>query len=112
MHCTWLAGSLVAVGVAITRDESASEIYYVPREGEDMSRAEVIAPVLQTLLSADRAHGLTLDGIMFEHSTWRLEGQGYGYTPCRRDGTTPQGHYRPDSPGPVTRLTRNQTAPT
>ena len=56
-------------------DQTSSLLYYYPRPGEDMARAEVIAPVLETLL---RVRGtlerpvqyITFKGLEFQHSTW------------------------------------------
>ena len=50
-------------------------VYYVPRDGEDMARAEVIVPVLETLVdgrgTAERPlRNLTFRGITFAHATW------------------------------------------
>lgn len=50
-------------------------IYYWPRPGEDMSRAEVIVPVLETLVqitgNLDRpVTNVLFKGIGFEHTTW------------------------------------------
>lgn len=59
-------------------DDSTSPgyVYYMPRPGEDLSKAQVIAPALETLVSivgADHAthvSHLTFEGIRFEHSNW------------------------------------------
>ncbi len=56
-------------------DRRAGCVYYMPMPGEDMARAEVEAPVLETLLEArgtpDRpVHDLVFEGIGFEYATW------------------------------------------
>jgi hypothetical protein len=64
-------------------DLEAAELYYTPRTDEWMATAEVVAPVLQTLFQAERTRGIHLRGIAFEHSSWWLEKDGYGYTPVQ-----------------------------
>jgi len=49
---------------------STDEVFYMPREGEDLSSAEVVAPVVERLLSMQGTHNVTLYGITFEHSSW------------------------------------------
>lgn len=56
-------------------DAAAGEIYYWPRPGEDMTRVEVIAPVLENLVciegSLDKpANNIQFKGITFAHTTW------------------------------------------
>lgn len=56
-------------------DRSASIIYYVPRPGEDMARADVEVPVLDTLIdvkgtAAQPVHDVTFSGIEFAYATW------------------------------------------
>lgn len=56
-------------------DTSANEIYYVPRPGEDISTATVVAPGIQTLFAADGTstdpvENLELQGLTFEYATW------------------------------------------
>ncbi len=58
------------------QDYPSGLIYYYPKEGEDMMSAEVIAPVLETLLeiSGTRERGvenISFYGLSFEHSAWR-----------------------------------------
>ena len=52
-------------------------LFYMPRAGEDMTRAEVVAPVIDTLLAlkGDAAAGkfvehITFKGLSFQHSQW------------------------------------------
>lgn len=50
-------------------------IYYWPRTGEDLTRAEVVAPALETLVrvagTPDRpVQHVTIEGIEFAHTTW------------------------------------------
>jgi hypothetical protein len=56
-------------------DLAAGKIYYWPRDGEDMTRANVFAPVLETLVqiegSPDRpVANIQFKGITFAHTTW------------------------------------------
>ena len=51
------------------------KLYYMPRPGEDMRTAEVIAPALETLLRVEGTPDepvtdVSIEGIAFEHSTW------------------------------------------
>jgi hypothetical protein len=53
------------------------DLFYMPRTGEDMATAEVIAPKLDTLLKIQGTldvpvHDLQFYGLQFEHSTWML----------------------------------------
>jgi parallel beta-helix repeat protein len=51
-------------------------IYYHPRPGEDMKTATVIAPVLSQLVVIDGADRVTLRGLRFEHSGYRMPSSG------------------------------------
>lgn len=56
-------------------DRSLDVAYYIPRTGEDMSAATVIAPVLETLVSGTGVlgtpiHNIQFKGITFAHATW------------------------------------------
>lgn len=56
-------------------DLRAGKIYYWPRTDEDLTRAQVIAPALETLLkisgSPDKpAANIAFQGITFAHTTW------------------------------------------
>ncbi len=57
-------------------DESKNVLSYKPRTGEDMTKATVVAPALETILSvtgtstADQAGYLWFQGITFAHSTY------------------------------------------
>jgi hypothetical protein len=57
------------------RDPATGMIYYWPREGEEMSTAEVIVPLLETLVRIEGnldnpVRHVRLEGIRFEHTTW------------------------------------------
>jgi hypothetical protein len=56
-------------------DRAAKTVYYMPREGEDMGKIEVIAPALEKLVelrgTLDKpVEHVRFDGITFEHATW------------------------------------------
>ncbi|HTU72656.1 MAG TPA: fibronectin type III domain-containing protein [Trebonia sp.] len=56
-------------------DGSAHTIYYIPRPGQDMARADAEMPLLQTLVSgagtaAAPVHNLAFHGIQFSYATW------------------------------------------
>lgn len=56
-------------------DARASKLYYIPRKGEDMSRAEVIAPAVETLMQVtgtpdEPVKDVTFEGITFSYATW------------------------------------------
>ncbi|WP_037683545.1 RICIN domain-containing protein [Streptomyces griseus] len=73
-------------------DTAAQTVYYKPRPGEDMSKATVQAPTLETLFDVkgtdlgNPAHDLRFSGITFTGTTWMeatnngyLNGQGGNY---------------------------------
>jgi len=56
-------------------DRPARTVYYIPREGEDMASAVVVAPVLETLIEVvgtldAPAHDLRFEGITLGDATW------------------------------------------
>lgn len=57
------------------QDYPSGRIYYLPREGEDMERAEVVVPVLPTLVDVDgtrerTVHDIEFRNVTFAHSAW------------------------------------------
>jgi hypothetical protein len=57
------------------RDPATGMVYYWPRDGEEMSTAEVIVPLLETLVRIEGSldnpvRHVRLEGIRFEHTTW------------------------------------------
>jgi len=62
-------------------DESQNVLYYKPRSGEDMTKATVVAPMLETVLSINgtstsaQAGYLWFQGITFAHSTFMRPSQ-------------------------------------
>ncbi len=56
-------------------DRPAKTVYYMPKPGEDMTQAEVIAPALEKVVelrgTPDRpVHNIQFVGITFEHGNW------------------------------------------
>lgn len=56
-------------------DISAGKVYYWPRPGEDLARAQVIAPALETLVQVmgsldEPVMNVHFKGIAFEYATW------------------------------------------
>lgn len=65
-------------------DRAANTIYYIPRTRQDMARAEVIVPVLETLVrvagTADNpVRDIAFQGITFAHATWLKPSSPEGY---------------------------------
>lgn len=56
-------------------DRKSATIYYVPRKGEDLSRADVELAGLDTLVemrgtAANPVHNIIFDGVRFSYATW------------------------------------------
>jgi len=56
-------------------DHDSSQLYYVPRLGEDLTKADVELPTLQSLLSIsgtpdNPAHNIIFSGLQFSYTTW------------------------------------------
>jgi Fibronectin type III domain len=56
-------------------DRRAAKLYYIPRKREDLRKADVEAPVLQTLLTGRgsgraRIHNITFSNLQFSYATW------------------------------------------
>ena len=54
-------------------------LYYIPREGEDITKAEVVVPRLEKLIEISGSEPLkkyaqyiTFEGLTFAHSDWNL----------------------------------------
>ena len=73
------------------QDYPSGRVYYLPREGEDMTQAEVIVPALERLLTIDGSRErpvrhFAFQGITFEHAAWTR--------PNREGHVTLQGGFR------------------
>ncbi|MGN0242548.1 MAG: DNRLRE domain-containing protein [Lachnospiraceae bacterium] len=59
-------------------DKAGQRLYYYPREGEDMSTAEVVIPRIETLVSIEgtsresRVNHISFDGLTFAYTDWNL----------------------------------------
>ena len=51
-------------------DETAHQLYYIPRPGEDMTTADVEAPVLEHLIVGTGVQNVTISGIEFAYTTF------------------------------------------
>ncbi len=57
-------------------DRAKSELWYSPLEGEDMSKAEIFAPVAEKFLTIKGAKDVVFDGIAFRHGQYRYPEEG------------------------------------
>ena len=59
-------------------DKAGSRLYYCPREGEDLSDAQVVVPTLETLVRVEgkglaaRVHDISFEGLTFAFTDWNL----------------------------------------
>ena len=61
-------------------DRSASGgVYYIPRPGEDLSKATVEAPFLDDLIVGNAAHGILFEDLHFGASNWLGSDSADGY---------------------------------
>ncbi|MFD1044680.1 right-handed parallel beta-helix repeat-containing protein [Kibdelosporangium lantanae] len=56
-------------------DSALNKVFYRPRPGEDLLTANVVVPVLESLLSvtgtaSDPVHNVVFDGLQFSYATW------------------------------------------
>nr|WP_245981342.1 right-handed parallel beta-helix repeat-containing protein [Streptomyces reniochalinae] len=86
-------------------DSGARTVTYLPREGEDMRRAQAVTPHTEQLLVTDGAHDLTLTGLGFAHAAYRQPGTAEGYAGTQA-GLTLTG-----ADGPVDHAGRHYTKP-
>ncbi len=66
-------------------DAEQGQIFYKPRDGEDMATAQVVAPILETLVRGQGVvgaplHHVVFRGLTFSHATWNEPSTGLGYT--------------------------------
>lgn len=69
-------------------DRAKGEVLYLPLPGEDMTKAEVIAPVTDKFLSIKGAHDVSFEGISFQYSNHLYPAEGLHDTQA---ATTTQG---------------------
>ena len=59
-------------------DKSAHKLYYIPREGENLNKADVVVPNLETIVEikgenkANKVSNITFEKIIFENTDWNL----------------------------------------
>ena len=53
-------------------DSEAGVLWYMPRPGENMEEAEVIAPMLEALVEIENASHISFEDLVFEHTTWLM----------------------------------------
>ncbi|OLB74859.1 MAG: hypothetical protein AUI14_22405 [Actinobacteria bacterium 13_2_20CM_2_71_6] len=73
-------------------DGPANTVYYIPRTGEELSRADVEAPVLQTLVSGhgtvdNPIHDVSFRGIQFSYATWLTPSTPEGFSEIQANYT-------------------------
>lgn len=62
-------------------DSTSGQVSYIPRQGEDLTVASVVAPVLESLITANGTANLTLSGLDFAHTSWLGAAGPCGYVP-------------------------------
>lgn len=81
-------------------DRSTYTFYYMPRLGEDMSTAEIVAPTLEELMSVrgdsedEPVENIEFHGLQFGYSTWLRPNSEWGVSDAQN------GHIRDSSPKP------------
>ena len=80
-------------------DRSAHTLYYLPRPGEDMATAEVIAPRLETLVEVKGAHDIRFQGLTFSHATWLRPSTPLGHPDVQANFIQPpdNSYFRPEN---------------
>lgn len=51
-------------------DKPAKTLYYLPRDGEDMTKTEAVVPVLETLMTLEGVENIRFEGLTFAEATW------------------------------------------
>ncbi len=73
-------------------DRTGKTFYYVPRPGEDLTTADVEAPVLETLVSgagtaSAPVHNLVFSGLQFSYATWLFPSSPEGFSEIQANYT-------------------------
>jgi F5/8 type C domain len=69
-------------------DEDGATLFYAPRAGEDVTKALVEVPVLESLVTGDGVHDVAFEGIGFAHATWLGPSGPDGYASLQASFTT------------------------
>ena len=79
-------------------DRPTHTLYYMPRPGEDMAKAEVIAPKLEKLVEVKGAHDVQFKGLTFAHATWLEPSTAFGHPDGQANLTAPvdNSFFRPE----------------
>lgn len=85
-------------------DKGEHQIFYIPREGQDMEKANVIAPSNEELLHIEgepdeKIHNLKLKGLNFEHTAWQQANTNEGYSGAQAGFTITENDGPSDSGG-------------
>ncbi len=80
-------------------DRSSGVLTYIPKAGEVLGSAEIIAPKLQQILTASQLSYVTFQGLTFAHSDWQVPTD--GYVGSQADATTPSALSLTNSTGVV-----------
>jgi hypothetical protein len=79
-------------------DRTAHRVYYKPRAGQDLRRADVEAPAVEKLIDANGVHDVAFRGLQFSYATWLTPSspEGFseiqaGYTITGKTGYATQG---------------------
>jgi len=67
-------------------DKSVAMLYYKPRAGEVMNKAEVIVPKLEVLIKASNLENVKFEGVTFAYATWLYPNSNHGYPNLQADG--------------------------
>ncbi|MEV7399999.1 right-handed parallel beta-helix repeat-containing protein [Streptomyces sp. NPDC091267] len=86
-------------------DSKGRTVTYLPREGENIRRAQTVTPHTEQLLVVDGAHDITVSGIGFAYAAYRQPGTDEGYAGMQA-GLTLTG-----ATGPVDHAGRYYTKP-
>ena len=73
-------------------DSSAHRLYYIPRKGQNMRTANVMAPELQTLVSGrgkpgHPIHNIVFSGLQFSYATWMQPSTPTGFSEVQANYT-------------------------
>src|ERR1700737_2664420 len=58
-------------------DENSKRVLYIPHQGEDISKESIVGSNLQTLISIQGAKNVTLSGLTFAYTDWKVSADGY-----------------------------------
>ncbi len=62
-------------------DGAVGKAYYLPREGEDLTKATVTAGGIDRLISGDKVSNVALNGLTFSYAGWNVPSDDEGYVP-------------------------------